>query len=106
MVNWENYECDGQMTFEDYLLEKNKQYAKNCRHQRLEHCYMQQQPTDIAKLQCPCEYYEIREKCEGCQHDDPKQYHRECFGCKRYNYNAGVNTKDIPDKYEEVKKDG
>ena len=90
----------GQITFEEYIKSLNEKYAKNCRHQKMDHCYMQIPLKSISEVQCPCEYYEIKEKCTGCVHDNPKRYNVECFHCKRYNFMPTVNTKNIEDKWE------
>ena len=93
-----------QITIDDYIKQRIKEYAHTCRHCGYDYCYtLREEPKE-----CPCENYEMRKSC--FENDIPctgqtKKYKglSKCLsegGCYRYCYNEDVLTKNIPDKYE------
>lgn len=89
-----------QITFEEYLKEKNMEYAKQCRHSLGNYCCVKRCQIGTDAL-CPCEVYEVRGSCEKCRYNRLKGYSKECLtGCKRYPYNPNVICKKLEDKYD------
>ena len=87
--------------FDDYLKNKNKEYAKGCRRCLHEYCYAKKKELNSDAM-CPCDNFEPRLSCIGCKHAK-KGSLRFCLsdnGCKRYCFSPCVSSKDNPDKYE------
>lgn len=94
-----------QITFEDYIRDKNMSYARTCRHHEGNYCYIYMREPE----QCPCENYEVRKSCFEnripCT-GQTKMYKglSKCFSggtiCYRYCVSPCNLTKDLPDKYE------
>ncbi len=105
---------NGQISFDEYLVKKNREYAKTCRHFANNKCYMYRiDDVDFAEnnIQCPCDKYEVRKHCfengVPCIGQSGKGLWK-CIqngvGCYRYCFNEGVSTKNCPDWYEPRKK--
>lgn len=92
-----------QLTFTDFLNNKNMEYASKCRHCNGHHCYMENK--DIEEIYfCPCGEFEQKLDCAGCKHIKEKPALKHCITqpiCKRYCFNPDVRVKDLPDKWEE-----
>jgi len=104
----------GQITFDDYLADKNREYSKTCRHCVNGNCYIQKGILR-APEQCPCDSYEVRKSCfeNGIPCTGQTSKYKglsKCLSledgfCYRYCFNPGVSTKNDPDKYEPSKKE-
>lgn len=92
---------NNQLTFNDYLTDKNRQYAHHCRRCIGDYCYAKKRNID-SESQCPCEHYEEKLPCEGCAHNGKGLKH--CLSdpvCMRYCFSPAVSVKGLPDKWEE-----
>ena len=93
-----------QITIDDYIKQRIKEYAHTCRHCGYDYCYiLREEPKE-----CPCKDYEMKKSCfengipctgQTKKYKGPSKCLSE-GGCYRYCYNEDVLTKDIPDKYE------
>ena len=90
-----------QITFEDYLRDKNRQYSHHCRRCIGDYCYAKRRDID-PDIQCPCSDYEEKLLCEGCVHNGKGlSYCLHDEICKRYCFSPAVSVKDLNDKWEE-----
>ena len=92
---------DGQITFTEWMKDKNKQYAKNCRRCIGDYCYAKKENLRH-DFMCPCEKYEEKLLCVGCKSFN--QGLSRCLTgeiCKRYCFSPAVSVKNLPDKWEE-----
>ena len=92
---------NNQLTFNDYLTDKNRQYAHHCRRSIGDYCYAKKRDIDH-ESQCPCEAYEEKLLCTGCAHNGKGLSY--CLSdpiCKRYYFSPAVRTNDLMDKWEE-----
>lgn len=93
---------EGQINFEQFLLMKNKGYARQCRHCQYDYCYMNKKELGDG-IQCPCDKFEEKLFCDGCRHEKDGIKTGYCFKdgiCKRYCFNPDVMTTDNIDKYD------
>lgn len=91
---------DGQITFEEFLKNKNKEYSKHCRRCIGDYCYHRKQEIS-QEFMCPCEEYEERLTCDGCKWNGKGLRHcLENPVCKRYCFSPCVRVSDNTDKWE------
>ena len=89
-----------QITFNEYLTDKNRQYSKHCRRCIGDYCYAKKREIDHDS-QCPCEDFEERLLCNGCVHSKDLMHCLHEPTCKRYCFSPAVRVSDLPDKWEE-----
>ena len=89
-----------QISWNDYIEDENKKYAKICRHAMGDYCYLKHERLDKGFI-CPCEEYEEKLLCDGCKHQrGGLNYCLTEPTCKRYSFSPAVSTKNDPDKWE------